>query len=127
MKVAVETDQFLDFTGADQAEVLVAITVTLRPYDVSFSNLQFTRDRMRSRRDDKPKVARESPFPKSSPGTRCPRGGAPGPGDRVRMTFRVGAARSVAETLVARAIRDEKNIGTLVTEILEAAAKKGNG
>jgi len=41
-KVAVETDQFLDFTGADQAEVLVVITVTLRPYDVSFSNLQFT-------------------------------------------------------------------------------------
>jgi len=43
------------------------------------------------------------------------------------MTFRVVLPRSVAETLVARAIRDEKNIGTLVTEILEAAAKKGNG
>jgi hypothetical protein len=49
---------------------------------------------------------------------------APGPGDRVRMTFRVVLPRPVAETLMARAIREEKNIGTLVTEILEAAAAK---
>jgi hypothetical protein len=42
-------------------------------------------------------------------------------------TFRVVLPRPVAETLVARAIREEKNIGMLVTEILEAAAKKGNG
>jgi len=31
----------------------------------------------------------------------------------------------VAETLVARAIREEKNIGMLVTEILETVATKG--
>jgi len=52
---------------------------------------------------------------------------AAGPADRVRMTFRVVLPRPVAETLVARAIREEKNIGMLVTELLEAAAKKGNG
>jgi hypothetical protein len=46
---------------------------------------------------------------------------APGPGDKVRMTFRVVLARQQAEALAARAIREEKNIGTLVTEILEAA------
>jgi hypothetical protein len=46
---------------------------------------------------------------------------APGPGDKVRMTFRVVLARPVAEALAAQAIREEKNIGTLVTEILEAA------
>jgi hypothetical protein len=39
------------------------------------------------------------------------------------MTFRVVLARSVAEALAARAIREEKNIGTLVTEILEAAGQ----
>jgi len=43
-------------------------------------------------------------------------------GDKVRMTFRVVLGRPQAEALVARAIREEKNIGTLVTEILEAAA-----
>jgi hypothetical protein len=48
---------------------------------------------------------------------------ASGPGDKVRMTFRVVLARSVAEALAARAIREEKNIGTLVTEILEAAGQ----
>ena len=46
------------------------------------------------------------------------------PGGKVRMTFRVMLPRQAAEALVARAIRGEKNIGTLVTEILEAAAKK---
>jgi hypothetical protein len=51
----------------------------------------------------------------------------PLPGDRVRMTFRVVLARQAAETLVARAIREEKNIAALVTEILEAAAAKGQG
>jgi hypothetical protein len=51
---------------------------------------------------------------------------AAGPGDRVRMTFRVVLPRPVAETLVARAIREEKNIGMLVTEILEVAARKGS-
>jgi hypothetical protein len=39
-------------------------------------------------------------------------------GDKVRMTFRVVLARH-AEALAARAIRDEKNIGALVTETLE--------
>jgi hypothetical protein len=38
------------------------------------------------------------------------------------MTFRVVLARQDAETLAARAIRDEKNIAALVTEIPEAAA-----
>jgi hypothetical protein len=46
------------------------------------------------------------------------------PGGKVRMTFRVALLRPVAETLVARSIREEKNIGTLVTEILEAAATR---
>jgi hypothetical protein len=46
------------------------------------------------------------------------------PGGKVRMTFRVVLPRQAAEALVARAIREEKNIGTLVTEILEAAAAK---
>ncbi len=45
------------------------------------------------------------------------------PGDKVRMTFRVVLPRQAAGTLTARAIRAEKNIGTLVTEILEASAK----
>jgi hypothetical protein len=49
---------------------------------------------------------------------------APGPGDRVRLTFRIVLSRDDAEALAARAIREEKNIGALVTEILEAAAKK---
>jgi hypothetical protein len=49
------------------------------------------------------------------------------PGDRVRMTFRLVLARQDAEALVARAIREEKNIAALVTEILEAAAAKGQG
>jgi hypothetical protein len=51
---------------------------------------------------------------------------APGPGGKVRITFRVVVVpRPVAEALVARSIREEKNIGTLVTEMLEAAARKG--
>jgi hypothetical protein len=50
------------------------------------------------------------------------------PDGKVRMTFRVVLPRQVAEALAARAIREERNIGALVTEILEAAAaKKGNG
>jgi hypothetical protein len=49
---------------------------------------------------------------------------APGPRDRVRLTFRIAMDRKAAEALAARAIREEKNIGTLVNEILEAAARK---
>lgn len=49
------------------------------------------------------------------------------PGGKVRMTFRVVIPRSVAEALAARSIREEKNLPMLVSEILEAAAKKGNG
>ena len=45
-------------------------------------------------------------------------------GDRVRMNFRVVLDRQDAQALAARAIREEKNLVTLVTEILEAAAKK---
>jgi hypothetical protein len=46
------------------------------------------------------------------------------PGGKVRMTFRVVLPRQVAEALAARAIREEKNIAMLVTEILEAAVRK---
>jgi hypothetical protein len=44
------------------------------------------------------------------------------PGDKVRMTFRVVLGRPQAEALAARAIREEKNLVTLVEEILDAAA-----
>jgi len=44
-------------------------------------------------------------------------------GDKVRMTFRVILGRQQAEALAARAIREEKKIGALVTEIIEAAVK----
>jgi hypothetical protein len=47
------------------------------------------------------------------------------PGGKVRMNFRVVLARQDAEGLAARAIREEKNIVTVVTEILEAAARMG--
>jgi hypothetical protein len=43
--------------------------------------------------------------------------------DKVRMTFRVILDREQAEALAARAIREEKNIAALVTEILEASVK----
>lgn len=46
------------------------------------------------------------------------------PGDRVRMTFRVVLDRQHAEALAARAIREQKNIGVLVSEILEGAVRK---
>ena len=46
------------------------------------------------------------------------------PGGKVKMTFRVVLTRQDAEALAARAIREEKNISALVTEILEAAAKE---
>jgi hypothetical protein len=49
------------------------------------------------------------------------------PGDKVRMTFRVVLTRTHAEALAARAIRTEKDIVTLVTEILEAAAAASPG
>jgi hypothetical protein len=45
------------------------------------------------------------------------------PGGKVRMTFRVLLTRQQAEALAARAIQEEKNLETLVAEILEAAAK----
>ncbi len=45
------------------------------------------------------------------------------PGNKVRMTFRLVLGRQQAEALAARAIREEKNIVALVTEILEAAGQ----
>ena len=48
------------------------------------------------------------------------------PGGKVRMTFRVLLTREQAEALAARAIQEEKNLETLVGEILEAAARKGS-
>ena len=45
--------------------------------------------------------------------------------DKVRMTFRVVLKRREAEALAARAIREEKNIATMVAEILaEAVGRK---
>jgi hypothetical protein len=44
-------------------------------------------------------------------------------GNKVRMTFRLILGRQQAEAL-ARAIREEKNIGALVTEMLEAPVKR---
>ena len=49
------------------------------------------------------------------------------PGDKVRMTFRVVLARQDAEANAAPAMREEKHIVTLVTEILETAPEKGQG
>jgi hypothetical protein len=46
------------------------------------------------------------------------------PGGQKRMTFRITLSRADAEALAARAIREEKTISMLITEILEAAAKK---
>jgi hypothetical protein len=46
-------------------------------------------------------------------------------GGKVRMTFRVVLSRQHAQALAAQAIREEKNLEALVTEILEAAAAKG--
>jgi hypothetical protein len=46
------------------------------------------------------------------------------PGDKVRMTFRVVLPRQHAEALATWAIREEKIIGTVVTEILEEAVRK---
>jgi hypothetical protein len=47
------------------------------------------------------------------------------PGEKVRLTFRLVLERRVAEALSARAIREEKNLPALVTEILEAATAHG--
>ena len=47
------------------------------------------------------------------------------PGDRVEMVFRVRLRKPVAEALTARAVREEKNLVTLVAEILESVATKG--
>ena len=47
------------------------------------------------------------------------------PGDRVEMVFRVRLRKPVAEALTARAVHEEKNLVTLVAELLEVAAMKG--
>jgi predicted HicB family RNase H-like nuclease len=47
------------------------------------------------------------------------------PGGKVSMTFRVMLTRQQAEALATRAIQEEKNLETLVAEILQAAAGKG--
>jgi hypothetical protein len=49
------------------------------------------------------------------------------PGDKVRMTFRLLLRRQQAEALAARAIREQKNLMTLVEEILDAAATQAAG
>jgi hypothetical protein len=45
-------------------------------------------------------------------------------GRKVKLTFRVVLARQDAEALAARAVREEKNLETLVTEILETVARE---
>jgi len=49
----------------------------------------------------------------------------PAPGDKVRMTFRVVLSRRQAEALTARAIREERSLLALVTELLESAPTRG--
>jgi hypothetical protein len=46
-------------------------------------------------------------------------------GGKVRMTFRILLTRQQAEALAAPAIHEEKNLETLLPEILEGAARKG--
>jgi len=46
------------------------------------------------------------------------------PGNKVRMTLHVMLTRAAAEALAARAIREARNLPTLVEEILEAEASK---
>jgi hypothetical protein len=53
---------------------------------------------------------------------RLPR--APGKGDRVELRLILVLDREVAERLAARAIGEEKNLGQLVLEIVEAAASE---
>jgi hypothetical protein len=78
------------------------------------------------RKLDPPKKASRKPLPEERARGAIAREEAI-PGDKVRMTFRVVLARPHAEALAARAIREEKNIVTLVTEILENAAAEGQG
>jgi len=51
---------------------------------------------------------------------RLPR--SPGKGDRIELRLILVLDREVAERLAARAIVEEKNLGQLVLEIVEAAA-----
>jgi hypothetical protein len=50
----------------------------------------------------------------------------PAPRDKVRMTFRVVLSRRQAEALTARAIREERSLLALVTELLESAPTRGS-
>ena len=50
----------------------------------------------------------------------------PALGDKVRMTFRVVLSRRQAEALTARAIREERSLLALVTELLESAPTRGS-
>ncbi|HEY7654933.1 MAG TPA: hypothetical protein VIG07_19110 [Methylomirabilota bacterium] len=80
----------------------------------------------------KPPPKRKAASPRSSPRKPLPEELAhdaisheeEAPGGKVKMTFRVILTRPDAEALAARAIRAQKNIGTVVTEILEAAVRK---
>jgi hypothetical protein len=73
------------------------------------------------RRPDPPKKGPQRPLPEEMARDAIAHEEAVG-ADKVRMTFRVVLGRQQAEALAARAIREEKNIGALVTEILETAA-----
>jgi len=50
----------------------------------------------------------------------------PALGDKVRMTFRVVLSRRLAGVLTARAIREERSLLALVTELLESAPARGS-
>ena len=50
----------------------------------------------------------------------------PAPGDKVRMTFRVVLSPRQTEALAARAIREERSLLALVTELLESAPARGS-
>jgi hypothetical protein len=69
-----------------------------------------------------PKKAPREPLPEEERARDAVAREEAAPRDKVRMTFRVVLPRPHAEALTARAIRSERNIADLVTEILEAAA-----
>jgi hypothetical protein len=74
------------------------------------------------RKPDPPKKAPRKPLPEDRAREAIAREESV-PGDKVRMTFRVVLPRQAAEALAARAIREERNVVDVVTEILEAAAQ----
>jgi hypothetical protein len=50
----------------------------------------------------------------------------PAPGDKVRMIFRVVLSRRQTEALTAQAMREERSLLALVTDLLESAPTRGS-